>query len=207
MILRFLSSLSNRILGSIEQEKEIPTNPYNDNNIDNIENHNEISYLLDHYDENQYSNEQNQAEYDNKKILPFISLETKILIANEINSGLSYPDEIATRYNINRSRANYFAKKVRLKQNIKSTAGRPKAIDKESDLILAQVAQDIKNQDISNDDRKHQFKKAIREQYRKSFLRKQSNNDMIVKRVYTPPRTIRRYISMYDFGVQLEKIY
>lgn len=189
MAYSFLSSITNKLFGSIiEQPQEAS------NNLDN----NEI--LFRHEEEDVLNDYMNT----NEKFIPFVDRETKVLIANEIINGESSPEQIKTRYNINQSRVNYFARKVRLQQNIQSNCGRPKVIDNLSDLILAQKAQDIKNiVDIQDNDRKVLFKKAIKKEYQQSFLRKQVNNDVIVKKVTPPHRTVRRYLSKYDIGIKI----
>jgi hypothetical protein len=165
------------------------------NSIENVENNIELTY-----NSSMIHSKLEQSTKDesiNNPLFEGISLEVKKRIASEINSGQKCSFEVAISYNLKASRVNYYARKIRLGENICSMSGRPKAIDNESELIITALLNSPRYQNINRlDERKKLLRKEIRNQIKLSFLRrsKQKSLDQVPKVSY---RTLNRYIEKF----------
>ena len=153
----------------------------------NINNNSDIS-LEDNNNNNNQNNDANIISVN-------ITLEIKILIANEINSGNKCPEELAQLYNIRRSRVNYIARKVNQGKCVKVSSGRPKAIDKESNDVLTIAVEQLKEKNLAEDLFRKQLRKLIKEEYLRSYNRRHKFSQ--VTKLKVPPMTIKTYIDKY----------
>jgi hypothetical protein len=135
------------------------------------------------------------VDEDHNELRENITLEIKLSIANAINSGNKYPEELAQFYKIKRARINYIARKIRLGKNIRVSSGRPTAIDNESNQALIMATLELRSQSISSELFRKKLRQAIKLEYLNSYNRRHKLQH--IQKIKVPPITIRRYIEKY----------
>ena len=165
------------------------------NKIEAVETNNKISSQIVADTNGSNVLEKNIVSASNKCINK-ITLEEKIMIASQINSGSKCSNELAKYYNITTARVYYFARKIRLGKNIRLVSGRPRALDNKSEQSISTLLNSSSFTGKTLVDRRKILRKEIRAQIKLSSLRrlKQATFDFVPK-VWN--RTLDRYVQKY----------
>ena len=122
-----------------------------------------------------------------------LSINDKILIATQVNSGKKSRKQIADVLNISTMRVNSISRKLKLGKVVYSQSGRPRTLDSESDLTLRNFIINIRERsDITKDEIYKQVRKQIKEEYMKTLKRRNKLNDNELSK-----RSLSRYLTYY----------
>ena len=122
-----------------------------------------------------------------------LSINDKILIATQVNSGKKSRKQIADVLNISTMRVNSISRKLKLGNIIYSQSGRPRALDSESDLALRNFIDVLRERnDITKHEIHKQVRKQIKEEYMKTVKRRNKLNENELSQ-----RSLSRYLTYY----------
>ena len=122
-----------------------------------------------------------------------LSINDKILIATQVNSGEKSRKQIADLLNISTMRVNSISRKLKLGNIIYSQSGRPRALDSESDLALRNFIDVLRERnDITKHEIHKQVRKQIKEEYMKTVKRRNKLNENELSQ-----RSLSRYLTYY----------